>query len=62
MRASAVVNCQCTGVPRALRACTQTAISAPSTALLSMRRSRHWAARAANSISAMLNQLPYLGV
>jgi len=32
MRASAVVNCQCTGVPRALRSRTQAAISAPSTA------------------------------
>ena len=53
MRASAVVNCQCTGVPNALRSRTQAAISARSKASLAMRRSRHWAARAANSISAL---------
>ncbi len=62
MRASSVVNCQCTGVPKALRSRTQASISARSSAALAMRRSRHCAARAANSISARLSQLPCLGV
>ncbi len=62
MWASSVVNYQWTGAHRALRARTQTSISARSSVSLTMRRSKHCAALATNSGWAMLSQLPCLGV
>src|SRR5512132_1033826 len=62
MRASSVVNRQLTPRPAPLRAACHAATSTSRVAWSASRRSRHWPASMASSISAMFNQLPCLGV
>jgi hypothetical protein len=62
MRASPVVNRQLTPRPARLRAACHAATSRCRVAWLARRRSRHCWASMASSISAMVSQLPCLGV
>src|ERR1700719_4025653 len=61
-RASAVVNCQSALACLLFRSASQAATSSVSIALSGMRRSRHCVDSTLSSISAMLSQLPCLGV
>ena len=62
MRASAVVKRQSTVVAAVLRRSSQAATSAASVCRSAMRWSKHWRPSTLSSISAMLSQLPCLGV
>jgi len=62
MRASSVVNCQSTPFCFSLRVCSQLCASLCNVSISGIRRLRHCLLKALSSISAMLSQLPCLGV
>ena len=62
MRASAVVNRHCTRLTPALRSAAHASTSAVRTSSSGMRPLVHWRLSTLSSLSAMLSQLPCLGV
>jgi hypothetical protein len=62
IRASSVVNRQSTGAEFSFLRFSQAATSSVKISLSSIRRSRHCRLKTLNSISAIFNQLPCLGV
>src|SRR3989442_13277841 len=62
MRASAVVKRQSTVIAAVLRSVSHAAASCSTSAWLGIRRSRHWRSKTDNTISALVNPLPWLGV